>query len=358
MTRRNGTLSPIGPSLLLGALLGLVAFVPFAAANHVQCGDTITQDTTLDSDLLCAGDGLKVAASDVTLDLGGHAIEGTSAGGRGVAISTAFPDPAELQGIEVRSGAIRGFSYAIEVDGPVGTVFDDLVLERAGIGIRCHYAPGCRITDSLFRSNGTGISLEAVDAGCRPRALVARNLLKSNQRGLWLAGCGTDVVGNRIARSATVGVDIEDHGLVSVSENVITQNGTEGVYAEYLATVNISGNRIVSNGNDGVHLNGGSGPYAPGGIVRDNRVGHNGGDGVHTTNVWESDTAIERNRTDRNGDDGIDVDIGEFGGPITVRANRANVNDDWGIDAPGATDGGGNRAKGNGQPAQCRGVRC
>ena len=29
-----------------------------ALADHVQCGDVITQDTTLDSDLNCAGDGL------------------------------------------------------------------------------------------------------------------------------------------------------------------------------------------------------------------------------------------------------------------------------------------------------------
>ena len=29
-----------------------------ALANHVHCGDVITQDTTLDSDLNCAGDGL------------------------------------------------------------------------------------------------------------------------------------------------------------------------------------------------------------------------------------------------------------------------------------------------------------
>ena len=135
-------------------------------------------------------------------------------------------------------------------------------------------------------------------------------------------------------------MDIEDHGLVDVSENVIAGNGSEGVYAEYLATVIVSGNRIAGNGGDGVHLDGDAGPYAPRGIVRDNRIVRNGGDGVHTTNVWDLNAIIERNRTERNGDDGIDVDVGEFGSPITVRANRAFFNVDLGIEAaPGTIDG-------------------
>jgi dipeptidyl aminopeptidase/acylaminoacyl peptidase len=49
-----------------------------AVANHVQCGDVITQDTTLDSDLIdCPGDGLVIGADNITLDLNGHTIDGT-----------------------------------------------------------------------------------------------------------------------------------------------------------------------------------------------------------------------------------------------------------------------------------------
>jgi hypothetical protein len=342
------------------AIAASLLFLPPASATHVRCSDVVTQDTTLDSDLFCEGDGVTVAASEVTLDLGGHVIQGTGgAGSRGVVIHTVHPEPLELQGIEVRDGWIRGFSLGAELDGPEATVFSNLSVEQTDVGIRCHYAPACRITDSVFRANGTGISLEAVDQGCRPRALVARNLLRGNGRGIWLAGCGTDVIRNRIEHNATRGVDIEDHGLVDVSENVIARNGTEGVYAEYLATAIVSGNRIVRNGGDGVHLDGGAGPYAPGGIVRDNRIVRNGRDGVHTTNVWDRNTIIERNRTERHGDDGIDVDVGEFGNPITVRANRAFFNVDLGIEADlGTIDGGGNHAKHNGNPLQCLNIAC
>jgi hypothetical protein len=353
----------LGPNATTAAVLATAAsllLAPSASATHVGCDDVVTQDTTLDSDLLCEGDGLTVAASDVTLDLGAHVIRGTgSAGSYGVRIHTVHPEPLELQGIEVRNGEIRGFSLGADLDGPTATVFSNLAVGQTDIGIRCHYAAGCRITDSVFRGNGTGISFEAVDEGCRPRALVARNLVQGNRRGLWLAGCDTDVVQNRIQGNATRGVDIEDHGLVDVSENVIAGNGTEGVYAEYLATVIVSDNRIASNGADGVHLDGGTGPYAPQGTVRDNRIVRNGRDGVHTTGVWGRNSIIDRNRTDRNGDDGIDVDVGEFGSPITVRANRPFFNVDLGIEAdPGTIDAGGNRAKHNGNPLECVNVAC
>ena len=48
-----------------------------ALASHVGCGDTITADTTLDSDLVnCPNNGIVIGAEDVTLDLNGHRIDG------------------------------------------------------------------------------------------------------------------------------------------------------------------------------------------------------------------------------------------------------------------------------------------
>jgi parallel beta-helix repeat protein len=68
-----------------------------------------------------------------------------------------------------------------------------------------------------------------------------------------------------------------------------------------------------------------------------------------------SGTLLRANVATRNRDDGIDVNSPA----TTVTANVANDNEDLGIEAvPGVTDGGGNRARGNGNPAQCVGVRC
>jgi hypothetical protein len=51
--------------------------------------------------------------------------------------------------------------------------------------------------------------------------------------------------------------------------------------------------------------------------------------------------------------------IGIVAAGTTVSRNRADHNAEYGIYAvPGTIDGGGNRAKHNGNPAQCVGVRC
>ena len=63
-----------------------------------------------------------------------------------------------------------------------------------------------------------------------------------------------------------------------------------------------------------------------------------------------------RNRAHRNAnDDGIEV-----GDAVaTLTRNTANNNADYGIEAVlGVTDGGGNRASGNGNAAQCLNVVC
>jgi hypothetical protein len=46
-------------------------------ARHVGCGDTITTDTTLESDLVdCPNNGIVIGADNITLDLNDHTIDG------------------------------------------------------------------------------------------------------------------------------------------------------------------------------------------------------------------------------------------------------------------------------------------
>jgi len=348
------------PRVLRGLLLAVVLLLTLgatpAAATHVQCGDVITENTTLDSDLSCSGDGLRVLANDVTLDLGGHEIAGAGSGA-GVEIETVFPEPLDLSGIAVVDGTVRGFRDGIHMDGPTGTVLDGLVVKDNEIGVDCHYAPGCRVTNSVLQRNGRGIAFAAVDAGCRPRALVARNLIRHNGIGVWIAGCGTQVTRNRIEQNETKGVSIEDDVIADVSRNSIAGNGTDGVYVQYLAIVTISGNQIAGNGLHGIHLDGGIGPYGPSATMHDNRVTRNSVDGIRVVNAYR--TVIERNRTERNGDDGVDIDITFDFISSLVGRNVASFNGDLGIEADAGTiDGGGNRARGNGNPAQCVGVSC
>ena len=68
-----------------------------------------------------------------------------------------------------------------------------------------------------------------------------------------------------------------------------------------------------------------------------------------------TDTLLERNVAIGAGDDGIDVN----NAATTLTHNVAVHNGDLGIEAvAGVTDGGGNHAAANGNPAQCTNVAC
>src|SRR5687768_13573747 len=75
-----------------------------ATATHVACGDTLTQDTTLDSDLVgCPARGLVMGADGVDLDLAGHTISGTPTSFFGI-------EARGVRELTIRNGSITGFS--------------------------------------------------------------------------------------------------------------------------------------------------------------------------------------------------------------------------------------------------------
>jgi parallel beta-helix repeat protein len=93
---------------------------------------------------------------------------------------------------------------------------------------------------------------------------------------------------------------------------------------------------------------------AQGTLVAGNRANGNAGDGLFVA-AASSGTTLAQNRVARNGDDGIDADAAQ----TALSHNRAKANTDLGIEAiEGVTDGGGNRAFGNGNPLQCLNVDC
>ncbi len=137
-------------SLLRFALAGLgatvlgagVASVGYAKTDvaSVACGDVITADTTLTSDLNCSGGGLLILAdaSDVTLDLAGHTISGSGvAAGIGVGWN-ASQDPGPT--VTVENGAVRNFgrgisTFAFGPDRPTMKIVNMAVSGNAGNGI-------------------------------------------------------------------------------------------------------------------------------------------------------------------------------------------------------------------------------
>ena len=102
-------------SLAIAALGCLWLLPATASAAHVQCGDTITQVTVLDSDVVCTAQdpvGLVIGANDVELGLKGYTIRGAGAAGTdGIA-----DDGTARSGVTIRTGSITGFEDGVDLD--------------------------------------------------------------------------------------------------------------------------------------------------------------------------------------------------------------------------------------------------
>ena len=109
---------------------------------------------------------------------------------------------------------------------------------------------------------------------------------------------------------------------VSISDNISNTNGAEGIRVSAGAGIN----NVVSVG--GINNNTASRNSGDGIAVRSNVPGINGG------------TSVSGNRTDRNGEDGIDINSTGY----VLSNNTASRNTAAGIDAVGNVDGGGNKA--------------
>ena len=85
-----------------------------AWASHVECGDVISSNTTLDSDLHCPNNGVLIGAAGITLDLDNHRIIGD-----GKPSTTCDPkvEPCDIgvlndgfNGVTIEHGSVRGFA--------------------------------------------------------------------------------------------------------------------------------------------------------------------------------------------------------------------------------------------------------
>ena len=334
---------------LCAAVLGaLLIWAAPAAATHVECGDVITEDTTLDSDLVnCPGYGAVIGASGITLDLAGHTIDGTRASG-----SAGLNNLAGHDGVTVTHGAVRDFGVSVDLRKQQG-------------GEVSHLATG---NINLFDSSDIRIERNLVGSGIgvqndSDRVLIARNEVDGT---VILAGVPPSVFGGGFPDDATIDRNTvrPNMALFQAPNATVTRNRVLGSPKYDIAGIFIRGSQgsalvdrnEVSGAIIGISL------FLTRATVTRNLVVENATDGI-----WAATNAralIDRNRSERNGDDGIDVDVIPSLPPLpgtepTLSRNFAGFNGDLGIEAvPEVVDGGGNKARGNGNPAQCVNVSC
>ncbi len=338
-----------------GALCALTAGP--AAADHVQCGDVITADTTLDSDLIdCPALGLEIRADDVTLDLNRHTIAASETSQSAPYMGVRSYDNDR---VTIRNGTIRGFDESgVELSGTTGTVVEDLTVEIKGLGSGIRLLRDCRdnaIRDNYIVARGPGSSSGIFVFDCFPsggRNLVERNRIVGVQHGISLDAADDDIVrANLVLNSGANGIELYSGAERNrVEHNVILRSGSIGIAVDG-GTSGTSSNNVVS----GNWVAGGSQEgiavlaYATNNVVKWNVVRRNALDGIWIQTLIAGHNVVTANASDRNGDDGI----GSNDSTSTLTGNHIWFNRDFGIEALPGTLGGKNWAKHNGNPAQC-----
>ncbi len=348
-------------------LLAAVTDPPIAAGANELCGQTVTESTTLGADQTCTGDGLIIVGDGLTIDLGGFTLSGDGdAGDVGIDVSGA-------PHVTIRNGTVRGFSIGVGTQSAPSLVVklsdvtlrgnvvygiapgtSTLIVDRCsvlenGIGL-VHDSQTLKITSTAFVAN-TGSAMEIHSNVATLKNVVS---VGNGDHGLRLTGSGgkISVRSSLFARNGLAGVFVHDEftappGKISVMKCTIAGNGTDGVLlngdfdAQHRVTVTVAGNLITGNGASGVHVTSDSDRT----VVSANRIIGNADDGV-TIDATSDDTVVKGNTVVGNAHDGIST----ANSTATLAKNVVNANYDAAIDAPaGALDGGGNRARANGQ---------
>jgi parallel beta-helix repeat protein len=375
---------------LLGlAVAGLVALSGANAAGQGEpkCGDRITTDTTLHHNLVnCPNNGLKIGADNVTLDLNYHRIDGDGTPAAGCDPDTEFCDVGVLNrghdGVTVVHGSVRQFNV-----GVWGLrVSHNRLLGISSSGNECCGLGFFRGTRSLVRnSSGSGSVLRDGGVGmfliASHHVRVLHNSFRHNgDQGIFVADATNNLIkGNRTSRNEGLGgITLERSDRNRVRRNRSVRDGEIGIYLAPGSRNVIARNRVShpSRGRAGVGIEVDGGDHnvfarnsirdtegnaigvgfapAVGTVVRGNRIRGAGGDGVNVDNK-ATHTRLKRNHAFGAKDDGLDVNNSK----TKLTRNETRRNGDLGIEAVrGVTDGGGNRASGNGDPRQCTHIAC
>jgi parallel beta-helix repeat protein len=229
-----------------------------------SCGQEVTQDVTLTSDLVCSnGDGLIVRGSDITVNLNGYSItSGDEAGGSeedsatdydgNTGIMIAGGDNVAIHGL----GEIAGFTKGVMFQGSSGGEVTDVQLSDNGVGVVGSNAEGIEISRNTLTNNGVATILDATNG-----AVIAFNQGVANlQAGIVLQQGSSDnvVAANNLFGNGANGIYIDPmSGNNNIDYNTAFGHETADMNNADGLPTNVNGNIFGENNNCGTSLPGG-----------------------------------------------------------------------------------------------------
>jgi large repetitive protein len=358
-----------------------------ARASQVSCGDRITEDTTLQQDLVnCPNHGIVIAADDVTLDLNGHLVDGDGTPAANCDVQKEACDFGVFNdghdGVTVMHGSVREFAQGVLFGTLTGRARNNRVLgvsasrnQFTGIGFFSQVRGLVRNSSGNRSLDPDGIGLGLADAR---HVRIVHNRFRHNPHNGINTGESSDslIRGNLFSRNGDEGILVEGGARYRITRNRFFRNGG-GITLGPSNRSMVAHNRI-ERGRDGIRVEKGHDNVIAANVVRftqhvgitlgihdpfiggrHNRVRGNvvrgsRGDGIAVV-AKDRHSVLLRNVVTKSADDGFDVNSST----TTLTANRAWVNGDLGIEAVfGVTDGGENIARENGDPRQCTNIFC
>jgi parallel beta-helix repeat protein len=220
---------------LLGALLpvaavSLAATAPSSrtAGRHtlLACGDTVTTDITLSSDLNCsASDALDVGANGITIDLNGHTTTGD--GSHNGIFNNGHT------GFVIKNGTVRHFRVGVFLENGANsnTVKNVRAIGNADNAIIVQDSNNVQLTGNSAFSTG-GI---AIFVGGGSGDQVTGNVAEANsQEGILmsLSTSGFVVSGNTSLNNGGYGIEVFAPSSGQLSSNVANGNTLDGIFVK------------------------------------------------------------------------------------------------------------------------------
>jgi parallel beta-helix repeat protein len=242
-----------------------------------------------------------------------------------------------IEGNSITDNGLVGLALFASPRG--GTGWSGTGVSGSGeIGLLVEDAAGNRITKNTFSDN-VEVGMLIVGDGNQ----ASRNRVLRNGDGMIIVGNDNAITRNHITDAPGCPQD----GEVGCGFGISFEGGAGNLIAHNFVTgARNAGIRVAAFEPDT--------PPAVGTVVRRNLVRAGDVDGILVEST-ATDSLLEGNIAIEAADDGIDVDSPT----TTLTSNLGLRNGDLGIEAvPGVTDGGGNKARGNGNPAQCTNIDC
>ena len=183
-----------------------------------SCGQTVTQDVTLTSDLMCeTGDGLIVSADNVAINLNGYTISSADEsdstdlatgydGSSGILVTNA--ENVVVSGL----GGIDGFDAGVRFVGSSGGQVSNVDFTNNNVGIVMSGADETEISKNRMTENGIAI----VSASSNEATIAFNSAMANELQGFVLSGSNDNII----------------------AANTLYGNGDNGIYVDIRSTGN------------------------------------------------------------------------------------------------------------------------